>query len=159
MLARPSRLRSIKITDSHDWIGTETVKAPFGRLHYFILAVVLFGLTYGVSAQVRGGWILLGESHVDGHNDHDKINVNNHGPFVALRLHVNGAAVKFDHLIVHFENGQSEQVRASFVVANNSSSTPIPLPGGARNVDSVELWYERASWSNKPVVTLFGRRR
>jgi hypothetical protein len=153
--ANPSLVTPIK-TAGPRRLKTDTINTSFGVFHYLVLAVLVFSLSYGVSAQVRGGWILLGESHVDGHNDHDKINVNNHGPFAVLRLHANGAAVKFDHLVVHFENGQSEQVRTSFVVANSSSSPNIPLPGGARNVDSVELWYERASWSNKPVVTLFG---
>jgi hypothetical protein len=157
--ARSSSHTLMGTVDSQGGVGTETINIHFRRLHYLMLAVLVLGVTYAVSAQVRDAWIPLGESHVDGHNDHDKINVNNHGPFVALRLHVNGAAVRFDHLIVHLDNGQSEQVRASFVVANNASSPPIPLPGGARNVESVELWYERASWSNKPVVTLFGRRR
>jgi hypothetical protein len=156
--ANSSPLTSIKTGDSPR-IVTQTINTSLRGFHCLAVAVLVFGLSYGISAQVRGGWIPLGESHVDGQHDHDKIEVNNHGPFVVLRLHVNGAAVRFDHLIVHFGDGQSEQVPATFVVANNSSSPPIPLSGGARNVNSVELWYERGSWANKPVVTLFGRRR
>jgi hypothetical protein len=59
----------------------------------------LLGLTITVPAQPPhagiGGWLELGDSHVDGQNDHDKIKVRDHGPFRALRLHVRGSAVEF----------------------------------------------------------------
>jgi hypothetical protein len=134
-------------------------KLQFASRQGFVAALLVFGVACAASAQLHrpGGWIRLGDSHVDGHNDHDKIKPNNHGPFVALRLHVTGSAVKFDHIIVHFNNGQNEQIRAEFVVANNSSSPDILIPGARRNIDSVEMWYERGNWGSKPQVALFGR--
>jgi hypothetical protein len=123
------------------------------------IAVVILGVITSSSAQVRGGgWANLGNSHVDGHNDHDKISVHDHGPFRALRLGTSGGAVKFDHLVVHFQNGESQHVRASFIVRDNSSSPAVDLAGAARKISSVELWYERGNWGSKPRVTLFGRR-
>jgi len=61
-------------------------------------------------------------------------------------------------MVVHFENGESQVVRASFIVRDNSSSPAVDLAGAARNINSVELWYECGSWGDKPRVTLFGRK-
>jgi hypothetical protein len=135
--------------------GSESRKA-------LVLALVALVLGVAVPAQlhrpVAGSWIELGDSHVDGHSDHDKIKVHDRGPFRALRLRVRGSAVEFDHLLVHFENGEMQNLRASFVVKDGSSSPSINLTGNQRNVESVELWYRRGSWSDKPQVLLFGRR-
>jgi hypothetical protein len=128
----------------------------------FTAVVLLLCLAITATAQLNrpgvGGWVELGDSHVDGHNDHDKINVRDHGPFHALRLHVRGSAVEFDHLLVHFQNGETQNLRASFAVRDGSNSPTIDLKGNQRNVDSVELWYKRGNWGSKPQVTLFGRR-
>jgi hypothetical protein len=124
-------------------------------------AFLVFGAIVASSAPIvrGGGWVPLGTAHEDGHADHDKIKVGgSHGSFTALRLRVIGSPVKFDHLVVHLENGQSEPVNARFVVRGNSSSPAIPLAGARREIDSVELWYERGNWSDKPEVALLGRR-
>jgi hypothetical protein len=131
-----------------------------GTRAVFTVAMLFLGLAVGVSAQPNrgGGWVRLGDAHVDGGTDHDKIKVHGEGPFTSLRLDVSGSAVEFDHMLVHFENGETQNLRASFVVRNGSNSPNIYLKGNARNIDSVELWYKRGSWSNKPEVTLFGRK-
>jgi len=130
----------------------------FGRI--LATTALFLGVAALAAAQYRGGevWVAVGEGHVDGHTDHDKIRVIRHGPFDALRLHVAGNAVKFDHVVVHFTNGQEQAFPAAFVVQNGASSPFIDLPGRPRTVDSVELWYKRSNWGEEPRVTLFGRR-
>jgi hypothetical protein len=112
------------------------------------------------SAPKGGKWVYLGSSHVDGRADHDKIKVGNgEGSFQALRLRVEGTAVKFDHIIVRYENGQEQQVAANFVVHGNSDSPRIDLAGSYRNIKYVELWYERGNWGGQnPKVSLYGIR-
>jgi hypothetical protein len=123
---------------------------------FLIMAVLILGVSVAYSLPA-GNWVQLGTSHVDGHNDHDKIKVGNHqGSFHALRLRAQGSAVKFDHIVVHYDNGQSQSVPARFTL-HNSSSPAMDLPGAQRNIDSVELWYERGNWGDKPEITLMGR--
>ena len=124
----------------------------------FVVTTLLLSATAIGSAQGRGGWVPLGTAHVDGNADHDRIKVGRHeGTFRRLRLRVIGSAVKFDHIVVHFENGQSEHIGTNFVVRNNSSSPVIDVPGDRRAIESVELWYERGRWSSRPEVVLLGR--
>ncbi len=123
----------------------------------FLLSFVFLGY---VATSAGKSWVYLGSSHVDGHADHDKIKVGNgEGSFRALRLKVQGTSVKFDHVIVHYENGQEQQLAANFVVHGNSSSPPIDLPGNYRTIKSVELYYERGNWGGQnPKVSLYGLR-
>lgn len=136
------------------------MRAGILKVGNVLLVLMVFVAGTSLVAAQRGGWVRLGSSHVDGNVDHDKIKVGSgEGSFRALRLDVRGSAVKFDHIIVRYENGQQQQVRAQFVVANGSSSPAMDLPGNYRNIKNVELWYERGEWgSSKPEVTLYGRR-
>jgi hypothetical protein len=126
----------------------------------WIFPLFIMFLGYAVANSAERGWVYLGSSHVDGRADHDKIKVGNgEGSFRAIRLKVQGVPVKFDHVIVHYENGQDQQVAANFVVHGGSSSPPIDLAGNYRNIKSVELWYERGNWGNQnPKVSLYGLR-
>jgi hypothetical protein len=104
------------------------------------------------------GWVQLGSSHVDGPSDHDKINVGAaRGAFDKLKFEVQGSPVKFNQVVVHFEDGYSKSLPA-FVVADHASSRGIGLPRKSPAIDSVELWYERKAGGSRPEVILLGRR-
>jgi hypothetical protein len=106
-----------------------------------------------------GGWMLLGTSHVDGKNDHDKIKCSDTGTFRAIQLRVSGSAVHFDKVIVRYGNGQSEEIALRDEIPAGGKSREIDLPGARRAIDRVEFWYAKASWgNNRPAVTLFGIR-
>lgn len=127
----------------------------------WIAVLALICLTsVAASAQKGGKWVYLGSSHVDGRADHDKIKVGNgEGSFQALRLRVEGTPVKFDHVVVRYSNGQQQQVAANFVVRGNSDSPRIDLAGSYRNIQWVELWYEKGNWGGQnPKVSLYGVR-
>ncbi|MGH9748162.1 MAG: hypothetical protein ACRD59_18855 [Candidatus Acidiferrales bacterium] len=125
----------------------------------FLLALVLAGFAVAHSAPRGGHWVYLGSSHVDGRADHDRINVSGgDGPFRALRFKVSGVSVQFDHVIVRYGNGQEQQLAANFVVPGNSSSPPIDLPGNYRNIQTVEMWYQRGNWGKNPKVSVYGLR-
>jgi hypothetical protein len=104
-------------------------------------------------------WVFLGEAHVDGQHDHDNIKpATGSGRFRALQLRVNNAPIEFDHIIVHYGNGESETLQVRDVIRAGGRSRAIPLAGD-RIVESFELWYSRADPnSGKPEVALWGRR-
>src|SRR5215471_11052778 len=63
----------------------------------------------GVSAQ--RGWEYLGEANVDGGSDHDRIKVGGgRGTYRALQIGVERAAIDFQYVLVHFENGGEQRL-------------------------------------------------
>ena len=111
-------------------------------------------------AQPGGGWIYLGDAHVDGNHDHDDIKVgSSKGEFRAIRLKVEDAAIEFDRLVVHFGNGSSTPIQVRAKIAAGEQTRVIDLPGNDRIIASVEVWYGRGNLNNpqKPHLVLYGR--
>lgn len=122
----------------------------------FALTILLF-LTVAIQAQE--GWIYLGNAHVDGQHDHDNISVGDHaGRYRFLQLRVVKASIEFDHIIVHYGDGEAQTLEVRDVIRAGERSRAIPLDGD-RLVQSLELWYSRANPnSGKPEVKLWGQR-
>jgi hypothetical protein len=127
------------------------------------LITLLIGFTMAASAQPRRGpWTVLGEAHVDGGIDHDRIMVTAaRGEYRAIRLRVENAPVQFDRVVVHFGNGSMERMDVRTRVRAGGESRVIDLPGARRVIESVELWYQKPPMSRNPArpkVILFGMR-
>ena len=127
---------------------------------FTVIAVVLL-LTTVSFAQHRvrysHAWQYLGEAHVDGRADHDNISVHE-GAFRSLQLRVENAPIEFDHVIVHYENGHSEELRIRQVIPAGGHTRNIDLRGDRRNIRSVELYYGKAApHSGRPKVTVYGQ--
>lgn len=121
------------------------------------MIAILLVLSFGPATYARG-WVYLGEAHVDGEADHDKIKVGrSEGRFRALQIRVDYAAVEFNHVVVHYANGTSEELRIRQKIRAGGSTRNIDLAGRDRAIDSVEFWYERANYgSRRPRVRLYG---
>ena len=104
-------------------------------------------------------WVYLGQAHVDGQHDHDNIKVGDAaGRYHALQLRVVNGPIEFDHIVVHYGNGESETLQVRDVIRAGGRSRAIPLAGD-RIVESFELWYSKANpGSGKPEVRLWGKR-
>jgi hypothetical protein len=101
----------------------------------------------------------LGDAHVDGRVDHDSIHVGrSDGKFRAIQLRVSGGAIEFERVVVHYGNGSTEELAIRSTIPDGGSTRLIDLPGDRRVIQSVELWYSKASWSHHPKVTLYGAR-
>ncbi len=124
----------------------------------FVSMTLLLLLSFGSVSYARG-WVYLGEAHVDGAADHDKIKVGrSEGRFRALQIKVDRAAVEFNHVVVHYANGTNEEVQVRQRIRAGGSTRDIDLRGGDRAIESVEFWYERANYgSTRPRVRLYGR--
>lgn len=105
-----------------------------------------------------GRWEYLGQAHVDGRSDHDKISVNNGGSFRAILLEVRDGAIEFNRVVVHFENGADHDTNIRERIPSGGRTRAIDLPGDRRRIRSVELWYEKANWKRRPSVKLYGQR-
>ena len=125
-------------------------------------------LTFGVASYAQTGrhdnrrnenrWEFLGQSHVDGHNDHDRIRVNSSYSFRALQLGIKDGAIEFTRVVVHFDNGADHQVEIRERIAANEKTRVIDLPGDRRRIRSVEVWYGKSNWRKRPTLNLWGRR-
>jgi hypothetical protein len=109
--------------------------------------------------EYRGRWVYLGSARVDGARDHDEIRVGRQdGQFRAIQLQVNGGAIEFQRMVVHFGNGSQEELNFRERIPSGSRTRPIDLPGDRRFIRSVELWYGKENWHRRPKVSLYGIR-
>jgi hypothetical protein len=128
----------------------------FGLLFIGLLLALALGTT---SQAQRERWTYLGDARVDGGLDHDSIHVGiTDGKFRAIQLRVNGGAVEFDRVIVHFGNGSEENLAIHQRIPSGGRTGAIDLPGDRRIIQSVEMWYSKARWEHRPKVTLYGIR-
>ena len=103
-------------------------------------------------------WVYLGNAHVDGQHDHDNISVGgSQGRYRFLQIRVVNAPIQFDHIVVHYGNGEPETLAVRDVIPAGGKSRAIKLQGD-RYVASFELWYAKADpSSSKPELTLWGK--
>ena len=123
-----------------------------------VFRVMLIALFVGFAAQAASAqnrWIFLGDKHVDGHDDHDKISISSkEGTFRQLQIRVKLAQVVFQRVVVHFGNGADEELQFRERINAGGSTRALDLRGTDRVIKSVEFWYEKASWGKKPEVRL-----
>ncbi len=121
-----------------------------------LLVFLLFGTP--LLAQERN-WVFLGEAHVDGGSDHDRIKVGRSPEsFRAIEFRVEGGDVEFDRIKVHFRNGTAADRLMHVRIVSGDKSRAIDLPGDRRIIKSVEIWYRKSGSSARPTVSLFGLR-
>src|SRR5581483_1809555 len=74
-----------------------------------LFAAVVFCSLMPMAHADEDDWVALGEAHVDGQHDHDNISVGkDKGYFTHLRINVEKEAIEFDHVVVHYGDGQAE---------------------------------------------------
>jgi hypothetical protein len=131
-------------------------------------AILVFGLFLcllqaALPADARprraGRWELLGVRTVTDRADHDAIAVTAaKGTFRSLQIKVEGRAVEFRDVKIHFANGDVQDVELRDVIPAGGESRIIDVEGGDRAIRSVEFRYDAQSLvGKKAVVKLFGR--
>ena len=106
------------------------------------------------------GWELLGTRTVTDRADHDTIAVTAaKGTFRRLQIHVEGRAVQFRDMKIHFANGGVQDVELRNVIPAGGESRIIDIEGpGDRAIRSVEFWYDTQSLTGKrATVRLYGK--
>ena len=129
-----------------------------------LLALVLGIVALPTAAAARrghGGWTLLGERRVTDKLDHDTIVVTAaRGDFRHLQLRVLERPVQFHKVVVHFGNGESQQLELREVIKAGGRSRVIDLEGHDRVIRSIDLWYDAQSIGRGKgaLVRVFGQR-
>src|ERR1044072_5720534 len=126
-----------------------------------LVALVLGLVALPVSASAAGGWTLLGERRVTDRVDHDTIVVTAaRGDFRHLQFRVQVRPVQFPTVVVHFGNGESQELELRQVIRAGGHSRVVDLAGHDRVISSIDLWYDAQSIGRGKgaVVKVFGQR-
>lgn len=125
----------------------------------FALALVI-GFSASAQAQRRTrGMVLLGERHIDGRMDTDKIDIGRDaGTFRAIQFRVNGGTVNFDRISVKYLHGDSEDFSIRREIPSGGRTRLIDLPGNRRVIESIAIWYSKGEWRTRPTVRVYGVR-
>jgi hypothetical protein len=91
--------------------------------------------------------------------DHDTIPVTGRqGNFRAIQIKVQGHAVQFREVKIHFANGGTQNVALREIIPAGGESRVIDVEGGDRVIRSIELAYDAQSFRGRRArVVLYGR--
>jgi hypothetical protein len=110
-------------------------------------------------AQHGGRSVLLGERHIDGRADNDKIDVGrDNGTFRAIQFRVQGGTVNFDRITVKYLNGEHEEIDVRSDIPPGGKTRVIDLPGKRRVIESISMWYSKGNWRTRPAIRVYGIR-
>jgi hypothetical protein len=127
----------------------------------FTLFAAYLLLPADLHATRRGdGWTLLGERRVSDAVDHDTIPVTSaRGDFRKLQFRVLDRAVQFRHVVVHFGNGDRQEIELRDVIPAGGRSRVVDLSGGDRVIRSIELRYDAQALGGRTArVRVFAQR-
>jgi hypothetical protein len=121
------------------------------------LVACLLALSCVSPLLARGqAWAFLGYTQVDRQQDHSNVHVNRRDCFFrTIRLRVSDA-IFFDRLVVHFDNGTSQELIISERILPEGRNYVIDLAREPRLLERVELWYYKEAWTSSPKVSLYG---
>src|SRR5215469_7941265 len=87
-------------------------------------------------------WDFLGYTQVDSRLDHGEIGISRHDClFRTIQLRITGDTIFFDHLVIHFNNGTSQEVLINGRISSEQKEYVISLTSEDRGLESVELFY------------------
>jgi len=125
--------------------------------HFRQTVAALLALAFATSLFARGQfWDFLGYTQVDSSRDHGRIQINRrdvHSRMIQLR--VSGEAIFFDRLVVHFDDGTSQELVISDRILPGTRNYVLL---GEGSLESIELWYYKEPWGHNPRVSLYGVR-
>jgi hypothetical protein len=104
-------------------------------------------------------WELLGSRMINYALDHDEIMVTRaEGVFSAVQLRIKRSPINMHKMVVHYGNGEVDEIALRENFRAGGQSRVIDLPGNKRVIKKVVLWYDTKNPANdKGVVELWGR--
>ncbi len=105
-------------------------------------------------------WELLGLKQVNYGLDRDEIQVRvREGAFTAIQIKVKRSPVNMHKLVVHYGNGETENIELRNNFSAGSESRVIDLPGNKRVIQKIVFWYDTKNLARgKAVVQVWGRK-
>lgn len=123
--------------------------------------VVMAAAASAVLAQpARGNWVLLGQRNVTDRADHDTVTVTGaKGNFTAIKIEVLRRAVDFHKVVIHFRNGDDQNVELRNSIRAGGESRVIDINGGDRVIRSIDFWYDAKTLGRgqRAAVRVLGR--
>ena len=107
----------------------------------------------------HAGWEKLGQREVDGHVDHDVVEVGRaDGHFHQVMVEVKDAPIELFDMVVTFGDGERFEPKTHLVFDANTRSRVIDLPGGERMIKRVDFKMSGlAGNGTRARVELFGK--
>lgn len=116
---------------------------------YCTLIAAVFSLTTAFTSTEKnaqnntGDWFFLGDKSVSFGNDHDVLHFGNWKDDVRqIKLKVTDGPLKMYRMVIHFDNGTTQEVELRNRFAQGSESRVIDMDGGLRHLTKIEFWYE-----------------
>ncbi|MEM6686028.1 MAG: hypothetical protein AAF617_09620 [Bacteroidota bacterium] len=128
-----------------------------------ILSAILFiGLSSFESAPAetfKDNWEKLGSKKVNYRLDKDVIRVGKHeGTFRKLKLVVSKGSLNMHRMIVHYGNGNTEEIKLKHTFSRRSDSRVIDLQGRNRIIRKITFVYDTKNTSRRrATLHVFGR--
>ncbi len=104
-------------------------------------------------------WELLGVRKVNYALDRDEIVVTRaEGIFTALQVRVKGSPINMHKIVVHFGNGETQEIEVRETFRAGTASRVLDLPGNRRVIRKVVFLYDTKNLAGrKALVQLWGR--
>jgi hypothetical protein len=127
----------------------------------FVLLSVFIGTSAFTTAETISPprWEKLGERKVNRKVDRDEILVTaREGRFSKIKIGVRRSGINMHRCVIHFGNGDKQEVAIRKNIPAGSSTRVIDINGGKRVIKKVVFWYDTKGLQDKAVVSLWGRR-
>jgi len=129
------------------------------------VVAVLFSLTSAFTPATipvkaaAAEWFFLADKNVGFSSDHDVIQFGNWKDDVRqIKLKVTDGPLKMYKMLIHFDNGSTQNVELRNRFAQGSESRVIDMDGGLRHLTKIEFWYETKGFlRGKSRVAVWGR--
>lgn len=104
-------------------------------------------------------WEQLGMKKVNYRVDYDEIRITaSEGGFTAVKLRVLQAPINMRRMVIHFGNGETQEVILKNNFPRGGESRVIDLKGGKRIIKKVVFWYDSKNLArNRATIQLWGR--
>lgn len=132
---------------------------PLFSLLLMAVLTVSSAFKSGNHDSAAGPWRFLGDKSVRFSVDRDVIHFSNWGDNVRqLKLKITDGPLKMYSMVVHFDNGGTQNVELRNHFSQGSWSRVIDLDGGLRRLEKIEFVYETSGFlKGKSRVAVWGK--
>ena len=106
----------------------------------------------------KTGWVLLGETWVQGKTDHDVVPVGRQaGKFTKLMVVVDESDLEMHEMTITYGTGKTYALPVKHFFRENDRTRPIDLPGEARIISKLEFTYGNLPGGGRAKVEVWGK--
>lgn len=106
-----------------------------------------------------GRWQMVGEKQVDRVKEWDVFYPKGIGIYSAFKLRVLNSRVKFDRMVIEYDNGRKQSVSLRSEIPENGESRVIDVVGDRRKIRKISFLYATGGiFNDKAKVQVWGRK-